>query len=255
MDNRKNTILLTVIAVATLLVAVVGATFAYFTAQGGGKRQTNVQVTTSTSSSSTIQVNGSMTVHADQTTFGKDAAAHVTTPEATANISWTPSNAAAGSDLNFCYSVELQVTGNDFEYADADNLEDTGSELTQYYDTPELLLSITKGGTSLTGSGGTGSVTGLTYETVAAALTGTRPEVSGWDLTGATVTTYDITDGTDNIHQISGSAGQTSNENWTAQVTLVNKTVDQNYNTDKTFTANLIFTEVDCTSGDPIVRD
>ena len=120
MDNRKNTILLTVIAVATLLVAVVGATFAYFTAQGGGKRQTNVQVTTSTSSSSTIQVNGSMTVHADQTTFGKDAAAHVTTPEATANISWTPSNAAAGSDLNFCYSVELQVTGNDFEYADAD---------------------------------------------------------------------------------------------------------------------------------------
>ena len=32
MDNKKNTILLTVIAVATLLVAVVGATFAYFTA-------------------------------------------------------------------------------------------------------------------------------------------------------------------------------------------------------------------------------
>lgn len=31
--ERKNTILLTVIAIATLLVAVVGATFAYFTAQ------------------------------------------------------------------------------------------------------------------------------------------------------------------------------------------------------------------------------
>ena len=30
--ERKNTILLTVIAIATLLVAVVGATFAYFTA-------------------------------------------------------------------------------------------------------------------------------------------------------------------------------------------------------------------------------
>ena len=30
--EKKNTILLTVIAVATLLVAVVGATFAYFTA-------------------------------------------------------------------------------------------------------------------------------------------------------------------------------------------------------------------------------
>ena len=36
-SNRKgNTILLTVIAVATLLVAVVGATFAYFTASVSG---------------------------------------------------------------------------------------------------------------------------------------------------------------------------------------------------------------------------
>ncbi len=34
--ERKNTVLLTVIAVATLLVAVVGATFAYFTATNNG---------------------------------------------------------------------------------------------------------------------------------------------------------------------------------------------------------------------------
>ena len=52
MENRKNTILLTVIAVATLLVAVVGATFAYFTAQGGGIAETKVNVTTSTSANS-----------------------------------------------------------------------------------------------------------------------------------------------------------------------------------------------------------
>ena len=48
MDNRKNTILLTVIAVATLLVAVVGATFAYFTAQGGDDVSKNINVTTET---------------------------------------------------------------------------------------------------------------------------------------------------------------------------------------------------------------
>lgn len=46
-ENRQNTTLLTVIAVATLLVAVVGATFAYFTA--------NVQTDTSTS---TIETTG-----------------------------------------------------------------------------------------------------------------------------------------------------------------------------------------------------
>ena len=44
-DNSKtNTLLLTVIGVATLLVAVIGATFAYFTAQvGGGESATTVK--------------------------------------------------------------------------------------------------------------------------------------------------------------------------------------------------------------------
>ena len=44
--ERKNTVLLTVIAVATLLVAVVGATFAYFTASGGSTENSTVNVTT-----------------------------------------------------------------------------------------------------------------------------------------------------------------------------------------------------------------
>ncbi len=45
--ERKNTMLLTVVAVATLLVAVVGATFAYFTATGNVNAQSTVNVTTS----------------------------------------------------------------------------------------------------------------------------------------------------------------------------------------------------------------
>ncbi len=46
--ERKNTILLTVIAIATLLVAVVGATFAYFTASTNVKTPTgaNANITT-----------------------------------------------------------------------------------------------------------------------------------------------------------------------------------------------------------------
>lgn len=48
-SGRKNTILLTVIGVATLLVALVGATFAYFTAQLTGNPTTdNVNITTDT---------------------------------------------------------------------------------------------------------------------------------------------------------------------------------------------------------------
>jgi hypothetical protein len=45
--EKKNTILLTVIAIATLLVAVVGATFAYFTATVGVDTNTEKNATTS----------------------------------------------------------------------------------------------------------------------------------------------------------------------------------------------------------------
>ncbi|MBQ8902019.1 MAG: hypothetical protein IJY87_03005 [Bacilli bacterium] len=44
--DKKNTMLLTVIAVATLLVAVVGATFAYFTAENTASGSTTATVTT-----------------------------------------------------------------------------------------------------------------------------------------------------------------------------------------------------------------
>ena len=46
--EKKNTILLTIIAIATLLVAVVGATFAYFTAQVTTDNQNNNQTTVET---------------------------------------------------------------------------------------------------------------------------------------------------------------------------------------------------------------
>lgn len=51
--DRKNTMLLTVIAVATLLVAVVGATFAYFSISGTNNSGTTV-VTTQTGSVGTV---------------------------------------------------------------------------------------------------------------------------------------------------------------------------------------------------------
>ncbi len=55
--EKKNTILLTVIAIATLLVAVVGATFAYFTASvTTSGNETNDSVTTKSLASATVVV-------------------------------------------------------------------------------------------------------------------------------------------------------------------------------------------------------
>ena len=48
--ERKNTILLTVIAVATLLVAVVGASFAYFAVDASNDAEVKVQTTTAAGS-------------------------------------------------------------------------------------------------------------------------------------------------------------------------------------------------------------
>lgn len=51
--EKRNTMLLTVVAIATLLVAVVGATFAYFTATGNTTASSEVTVTTSSHDSTT----------------------------------------------------------------------------------------------------------------------------------------------------------------------------------------------------------
>lgn len=54
MENKSNTLLLTVIAVATLLVAVIGATFAYFTAQISGNTDSQTPVVVR---SATLEIN------------------------------------------------------------------------------------------------------------------------------------------------------------------------------------------------------
>ena len=63
--ERRNTILLTVIAIATLLVAVVGATFAYFTAttNPGGTNNQNVNTNTAKIGGINFNFNSQSTKH------------------------------------------------------------------------------------------------------------------------------------------------------------------------------------------------
>lgn len=237
MENRKNTILLTVIAVATLLVAVVGATFAYFTAQGGGTAQTSINVTTSTSSNSSFDLAAALTINANQTNFDTAQSDHLK-DEQTGTVKWTPSNQAEGDALNFCYTVDLVISSNTFAYI-ADGT---------FANTPELLFNISKNSTPVT----TG-ITSLTYTTVGTDKTGTRPEVSGWDITTANGT-YNIpgtvSAGSKSVHQMVGTAGTESTDSWLASVTLVNLNTDQQHNTNKSMTGTLKFTAVNCTTGE-----
>ena len=213
MENRKNTILLTVIAVATLLVAVVGATFAYFTAQGGDAVQTPVNVNTAQTSNGSFVTNGQIDVDANQENFGQGMPNRTST--ATATVTYTASSTAAS---NFCYTVGLQVTANTFEYTTEES-------------TPELTFTARKSAN-------------------AADLKSATTMINQRDITTTTASTTiqvpNTAEGSDFVHQIDATEGQTINDQWDFTVTLVNLNSDQDDNTGKAFTGQIVFTHVEC---------
>ena len=212
MENRKNTILLTVIAVATLLVAVVGATFAYFTAQGGQQVQTPVNVTTSTTSNGSFQTSGAITINANQENFAQDMGDQ--TGQATGTVTYTASGTAAS---DFCYTVTLDITANNFVYT------------TDPTNTPELTFTAEKAA----------SATDLTSPTVL---------INEQDITTVTddIQIPTTTGGSDYVHKISAGQGATVNDQWRFTVTFVNLDSDQNANTGKSFTGQIVFNKTDC---------
>ena len=211
MDNKKNTILLTVIAVATLLVAVVGATFAYFTAQGGDALSKQVNVITGTAGNSSFAIDGAINIYADATTFaqGKGNA----TGSSNGTVSFTAPGAAGEqtpdtADLQFCYSVSLNITANDFTY-------------TVNESTPELTLDVTKEGTAV--------ITAMDITTKNGEIK--IPTTAG---------------DTNYVHKITAAAGATVTEAWKTTVTLINLDSDQNANTGKNLTGVLKFDKATC---------
>ncbi len=236
MDNKKNTILLTVIAVATLLVAVVGATFAYFTAQGGEAANTKVKVETGTAASAAFDLTQELNIYADAINFADGKASRTGT--ATGTVTWIAPGATADhtpdeAERSFCYTVDVTISSNNFVYTQAD-------------ETAELLLNVTKGSSEITEG-----LSGLTYATVnGRATSGDTPELvdlKGWDITKVTNGTVVNIPGTNgNKHKLVADAGAKAIDTWKTSVTLVNLNADQTSNTGKTFEAKLNFTKVDC---------
>ena len=242
MENRKNTILLTVIAVATLLVAVVGATFAYFTAQGGTADPIDITVKTETTASSTFNVQGAISLTATPDNFDNSEASHLNSQtDAYAEVTWRPSS-AEGAVLDFCYTVTLNITDNGIQYDPSDAEEDV----------PELLFNIerstTKIGENITAvqTPITTGIDGLKYATVTTENTGSRPEISGWDVTGKTGAWKIRGDQTDGSWKITGTSADDTKEYWHADLTLVNLDRNQQYNTSKGVTGTLVFANGTC---------
>ncbi len=131
MDNKKNTILLTVIAVATLLVAVVGATFAYFSAQGGGSATNNIEVKTEAAASSSFSIDKNLSILANMDNFAQGRG-ETQDDTMTGTIEFT-GGTGTGAQTEFCYTATLAWSG-----ATPSDFVDTGAAK------EDLTLTVTK---------------------------------------------------------------------------------------------------------------
>ena len=208
MKNKKQAIILSVVASIALLVLIVGATYAYFQASGGTGTNTDVRVTTYTTDVFNFEVGNDISIYADATSFasGKGNAVGNTFAKAmlTAN---NKTNTATEH-----YYLYLNISNNTFTY-------------TQNENTPELLLTITDAsGNAVT------DITSLTYKTVT-------------DGKGASISGYDITNKSGLITLLNNkeiTASPTKTDEWNITVTLVNYDKDQSENAGKSFSAKLM---------------
>ena len=219
MDNKKNTILLTVIAVATLLVAVVGATFAYFTAQGAQGTTATVTVSTGTAASSEFGTIDPLNIYADATTFAEGAGD--VTDDTTGTVKWTAPGTVGNkvpseADRSFCYTASLNITANTFTVSAA-NTEKLN----------ELEFTAKKGETVL-------------LDKISLVDFDTKVGKTG------TIKIPTTANGSEYTHKLVADAGASVTDNWTITVTLKNLAMNQNENTGKQLTGQIAFTKTNC---------
>ena len=273
MENRKNTILLTVIAVATLLVAVVGATFAYFTAQGGTAANTPVVVQTYKSSAGSFNItDGNLEIRATQQNFTQNGNSLQKTAKATATFTGATGTGddQGNKDQDFCYTVSLDVKTNGFL---SENVPITAGSGTVAANNPNVLLfnaTINNGtdnhldndGSITNDSGSATWVSSSTGYELESGTAGQTTDFSGFDIIALQTGKYPITvngattdAGSVKVYKLTSDGTAADTDNWTFTLTLVNTTKDQNTLTGANgirFDSQIIFEQVSCTDGSSV---
>ena len=208
--KNKKAITLSVIASLALLVLIIGATYAYFQANGGDSTSANLRVTTYTTDIITFEVGSNINIETNATLFsqGKGNASGTTFARATL----TANNKTNSATEN--YNLFLNISDNTFVYSVDTN-------------TPELILTIKdKSNHEIT------SIEGLTYKTIT-------------DGKGTTIKGFDITNKNGLLTLFNKDIITTSTtvEEWNVTVTFVNYNKDQTKNAGKKFDAQLIISK------------
>ena len=206
MQNKKQ-IILSIIAIVTLAILVIGASFAYFAAQGNTSAQTSATVKTYTVDVFSFETGDSISFSLNQDNFASGKENQTGSTFAKAILSANNKTNTATDH----YNLYLNISENTFTY-------------TQNENTPEILLTITDGTNPVT------NITSLTYKTVT-------------DGKGNSISGYDITNKTGLITLFSNreiTTTSTKTENWNITVTFINYNADQSKNAGKTFSGKVL---------------
>ena len=207
-SNKKQALILSIVAAVTLIALVVGATFAYFKAQGGTGSSTEVKVTTYTTDMLTFTTGSAISLYADQSSFGQEKGS--LSGETFAKATLVANNKTNEATDN--YYVYFNIENNTFKY-------------TLGNDKPELILTVT-------GPDGNEvmELPGLTHTTV---QDRENKSISGFDVT--------TTNGLITIaNKKTITATPSKEEQYTLKLTFVNYEGDQTANASSGLSAKVM---------------
>ena len=207
MENQKTKII-SIASIIALALTLVTATFAYFMAQTGEGKSTDIKINASTVDTFTFEAGSALNLSLNQENFASGKGNQTGTTFAKAML--TANNKTNTATEH--YYMYLNISENTFTY-------------TQDANTPEILLTIKDAsGNEIK------SITGLTHKTV---TDGKGASISGFDITtkSGVITLFDN-------REITTTSSKT--EQWNITVTFVNYNSNQAGNAGKSFSAKLM---------------
>ena len=207
MENKKTKII-SIASIIALALTLVTATFAYFMAQTGEGKSTDIKINANTVDTFTFEAGSALNLSLNQENFASGKGNQTGTTFAKAML--TANNKTNTATKH--YYLYLNISENTFTY-------------TQDANTPEILLSIKDGSNNeIT------TLTGLTYKTV---TDGKGASIKGFDITTKKGLVTIL-----NNREITTTSSKT--EEWNVTVTFVNYNSNQAGNARKNFSAKLM---------------
>ena len=207
MENQKTKII-SIASIIALALTLVTATFAYFMAQTGEGKSTDIKINASTVDTLTFEAGSAISLNLNQDNFASGKGNQTGTTFAKAMLSANNKTNTATEH----YYMYLNISENTFTY-------------TQNENTPEILLTIKDAsGNEIK------SITGLTHKTV---TDGKGASISGFDITtkSGLITLFDN-------REITTTSSKT--EKWNITVTFVNYNADQSANAGNSFSGQIL---------------